>query len=202
MTDVVVDITMSLDGFVTGPNVSPGNGLGDGGMSLHDWVFDGNDDDQLVLSESLERTGAVLIGRNTFDVIDGPGGWNEKMGFGGPREGIEPPPNFVVTHKRPAKSRLEDTGVAGSFEFVTEGLEAAVARARDSADGKDVTLMGGNLSSSCLAEGLVTDVRIHLAPIVLGAGTPLFSEPSNVSLKQVSVISTPLATHLHYRVVP
>src|SRR6476659_745703 len=151
MTDVIVDITISLDGFVTGPNPGPSNGLGDGGMALHDWVFKGNSVDKRILDESFERAGAVVMGRNTFDVVDSPGGWNEEMAFGAMRKGREAPPNFVVSHSEPADFRLS-SGIAGSFEFVTDGLAAAVARAREAAGEKDVTLMGGIVSSSCLAE--------------------------------------------------
>jgi dihydrofolate reductase len=201
MTNVVVDITMSLDGFVTGPNAGPDNGLGDGGEGLHRWVFDDSEEDQKVLRDAFDRTGAVVMGRNLFDVIDGPNGWNEKMGFGAQRDDREPPPNFVVTHSPPAQSRLVTTGVAGSFEFV-DGLAEVVAAAHAAAGERDVTVMGGgDVCAQCLAAGLADEVWIHLSPLLLGSGTPLFSVPVSRSLRQIEVIPTPAATHLHYRVV-
>ena len=193
---------MSLDGFVTGPNPGPANGLGDGGEALHNWVFNGDAEDQRILEEALGRTGAVVLGRNLFDVIDSPGGWSEKGAFGGPRtEGIEPPPNFVVTHSAPVGSRLAETGVAGAFEFV-DGLAETVSAAREAAGDKGVTVMGGgDVCGQCVASGLADEVWIHLSPMLLGSGTPLFSEPASVSLEQVEVIPTLVATHLHYVVV-
>ena len=203
MTNVVVDITMSLDGFVTGPNPGPDNGLGDGGEALHTWVFDGDSENERVLLEAFDRTGAVLLGRKLFDVVDGPDGWNENLAYGAQRGGREPPPNFVLTHERPEHSRLEESGVAGSVAFATDGLEAAVSQARKAAGDKDVTVMGGgNVCGQCIAQGLADEVHIHLAPLILGSGAPLFGEAGSARLEQLDVVVTPSATHLHYRVAP
>jgi dihydrofolate reductase len=195
---VVVDITMSLDGYVTAPGADLAHGLGLDGLVLHNWVMEGNDADRAVLEESYARTGAVIQGRRLFDFVDGPNGWNEEMGYGAKPHGETIPPIFVVTHEAPAKTRLGDR-----FHFVTDGLASAVRQAREVADGKDVVVMGGGaICGSVLAEGLADVLRLHVSPIVLGGGTPLFrDEAPRVSLELVDAISTPAAQHLTYKVV-
>jgi dihydrofolate reductase len=198
MTQVIVDISMSLDGYVTGPNVGPGNGLGDGGMALHDWVFHGTAEDTAVLDAAFEATGAVVQGRNLFDVIDAPDGWSDELGYGAKPTGEVNPPVFVVTHSPPAKPRLGDR-----FHFVGSPQEA-VEQARAVADGKDVYVMGGGqVCHEVLAAGLADVLRLHVATVVLGAGTRLFpAEPSeSVQLELTESISTPAAQHLTYRIV-
>ncbi len=198
MTQVVVDISVSLDGYVAGPNVGLANGLGDGGEALHEWVFKGTAEDRNVLDEAFAATGAVIQGRTLFDIIDGPGGWNDEMGYGAKPTGEVNPPIFVVTHQAPAKTRLGDR-----FRFVTDGLESAVAQAREVAEGKDVYVMGGGqICHQVLAAGLADVVRLHVAPVVLGAGTRLFPADAapTYALDLVSSISTPAAQHLTYRV--
>ena len=124
MTTVVADISVSLDGFVTGPDAGPDNGLGTGGEPLHTWVLASDDPvDAEVLARSTERSGAVVMGRNLFDVIDAPSGWNDEMGYGAGLAAT--PPFFVVTHAPPANVRL---GLR--FTFVTGGVAAAVEQAR------------------------------------------------------------------------
>src|SRR5262245_55139820 len=125
MPEVVVDISVSLDGYVTGPNGGLDNGLGDGGEALHTWVFEGTDADRAVLDAAFEATGAVVQGRNLFDVIDGPHGWSDELGYGAKPTGEVNPPIFVVTHKAPEKTRL-----GNRFTFV-DSPEEAVARAKD-----------------------------------------------------------------------
>lgn len=197
MSKIIVDITMSLDGFVTGPNPGPDNGLGDGGEVLHRWAVDSRAPiDERVLEDSLTRTGAVVMGRGTFDVVDGPHGWSDDAGFGGRRDGRPLPHNFVVTHEQPASIRLVD-----DFTIVTDGLEAALRQAVDHAGDQDVTVMGGgDLCGQCIAQGLADEVIIHLAPVVLGRGTPLFfgGEPPAI-LEFVDAKPAPSATHLFYR---
>jgi dihydrofolate reductase len=198
MTQVIVDISMSLDGYVTGPNVGPGNGLGDGGMALHDWVFHGTAEDSAVLDAAFEATGAVIQGRNLFDIIDAPDGWSDEMGYGAKPTGEVNPPVFVVTHSAPAKPRLGDR-----FRFVGSPQEA-VEQARAVAEGKDVFVMGGGqVCHEVLAAGLADVLRLHVATVVLGAGTRLFpAEPSeSVQLELAESISTPAAQHLTYRIV-
>src|SRR5688500_2371596 len=116
MTKVVADITMSLDGFVTGPDPGLESGLGRGGEPLHDWVMEGNDVDAAVLQLSMDESGSVVMGRRLFDVIDGPHGWSDDMGYGAGHAGA--PPFFVVTHSAPKEIRLDL-----DFTFVTEGVE-------------------------------------------------------------------------------
>jgi dihydrofolate reductase len=115
MTKVIADITMSLDGFVTGPKAGPEAGLGDDGMPLHDWVFNGHAVDEAVLADATQRSGAVVMGRNLFDVVDGPDGWSDEIGYGAHNVGR--PPFFVVTHNPPAQVRL-----SLDFTFVTDGV--------------------------------------------------------------------------------
>jgi dihydrofolate reductase len=198
---VVADITMSLDGYVTGPNPGLDNGLGDGGEPLHRWAIDSDDPvDAAVLAAAVERSGAVIMGRRLFDIIDGPDGWSDEMGYGARHAAL--PPVFVVTHSVPDKTRLGDR-----FRFVTDGLAAAVDQARAAAaaygDGvdKDVVIMGGGeVIRDSLAEGLADELVIHLAPMVLGGGTPLFADGVPVQLRQVEVRPSAHATHVTYTV--
>lgn len=197
MSRVVIDISVSLDGYVTGPNVGLDNGLGDGGEALHTWAFDGDDQDRTVLDNSFEATGAVIQGRNLFDIIDGPHGWTDEMGYGAKPTGEVNPPIFVVTHSAPAKTRLGDR-----FRFVSS-VEDAVARAKEVAGDKEVVVMGGGrICHAVLAAGLADVLRLHVAPVVLGDGTRLFpAGPSeSAGLELVEAISTPSAQHLTYTV--
>jgi dihydrofolate reductase len=198
MSDVVVDISVSLDGYVTGPNVGLTNGLGDGGEALHDWVFHGNDADRAVLDAAFEATGAVIQGRNLFDIIDAPGGWSDEMGYGAKPTGEVNPPIFVVTHTPPDKTRLGDR-----FHFVA-GPEEAVTRALAVAEGKDVVVMGGGqVCHEVLAAGLADVLRLHVATVVLGDGTRLFPAGAGpaIGLELTEAVSTPAAQHLTYRVL-
>ena len=195
MTRVIADISMSLDGFVTGPNAGLRNGLGDGGEPLHTWAMDGDAVDHQVMTEAMERSGAVIMGRRLFDIIDGPDGWNDEMGYGAGLAGS--PPFFVVTHAPPASVRLEEL----SFTFVTDGLAAAVAQARAAAGELDIVVMGGgDVVRQVVDEGLADELRIHLSPIVLGGGTPLFEGASRQELVQREVRVSSRATHLVYDV--
>ncbi|HEX2295810.1 MAG TPA: dihydrofolate reductase family protein, partial [Actinomycetota bacterium] len=173
MPKVVADITMSLDGFVTGPDPGPDLGLGHGGDTLHLWATESDDEvDAAVLRESVEATGAVVMGRRLFDIVDAPGGWSDDMGYGAGYAAT--PPCFVVTHEPPLEVRL-----ASRFTFVTGGVRAAVEQARAAAGAKDVVVMGGgDVIGQCLDAGLLDELRIHLAPLVLGDGTPLFAGAS------------------------
>jgi uncharacterized protein YndB with AHSA1/START domain/dihydrofolate reductase len=197
-SQVVVDISMSLDGYVTGPGADLDNGLGDGGEVLHTWAIDGDAADRAVLDDQFGRTGAVIQGRKLFDIIDGPHGWNDEMGYGAQPEGRLAPPIFVVTHSVPDKTRLGDR-----FHFITDGPESAVRQAQAVAEGKDVVVMGGGeICHQVLAAGLADLLRVHVAPVVLGEGTRLFPADSSatVALELVDSVSTPAAQHLTYRV--
>lgn len=193
MTKVVADISMSLDGFVTGPHPDLEHGLGHGGEPLHTWAVDSGDEvDSEVLREATEATGAVVMGRRLFDVVDGPGGWSDEMGYGAGLAGT--PPFFVVTHSPPDAMRLNLR-----FTFVTDGLRSAIDRARAAADIKDVFVMGGaDVIRQSVDEGLADELRIHLAPVVLGGGTRLFTGDERRQLRQESVRVSSTATHLTY----
>ncbi|MFZ3555901.1 dihydrofolate reductase family protein [Streptomyces sp. BH055] len=204
MPRIIADISVSLDGFVTGPDPGPDNGLGTGGDALHRWAFSDDPDDRRVLREGTARSGAVVLGRRLFDVVDGPNGWDDTSGYGAGEVGK---PAFVVVTNTPPES-VRTTNL--DWTFVTTGLTEAVIAARERAEaasshsGKDldVVLMGGGATiGSALNAGLVDTLTLHLAPIVLGAGTPLFTGGTPRTLVQRSVISTSTARHLAYDVV-
>src|SRR5690625_719632 len=138
MSTVVADISMSLDGFVTGPNPGPGQGLGRGGEPIHQWVFDSDQSplDRQILAGS-ERVGAVVMGRSLFDVVDAPDGWTEEVHYGYDHQLPKRPALFVVTHRAPERWRLSDV------TFVPDGIVAAVDAARAHAQGREVSVMGG-----------------------------------------------------------
>src|SRR5258708_856169 len=150
MPNVLADITMSLDGFVTGPGAGPHSGLGEGGEPIHHWVFSGDPVDEAVLGGATEHSGAVIMGRNLFDVIDGPDGWNAEMGYGAHH--AAQPRFFVVTHRPPASVRL---GL--DFTFVTDGVAAAVEAARlvCPADKSVVVMGGGDVVRQAIDSGLL-----------------------------------------------
>lgn len=193
MTHVVADISMSLDGFVTAPGADRDHGLGVGGEVLHRWATTSTDPvDADVLREATEATGAVLMGRRLFDFVDGPNGWSDAMGYGATLAAT--PPFFVVTHAAPAQVRLRL-----DFTFVTHGLPLAIEQARVAADNRDVVIMGGaEVVRQAVNAGLVDELRIHLAPVVLGGGTALVSESRRHEMVPLSVTSSTTATHLRY----
>jgi dihydrofolate reductase len=193
MTKVIADITTSLDGFVTGPNAGPEAGLGDDGMPLHDWVFKGHEVDEALLADTMQRSGAVVMGRNLFDVVDGPGGWSDEMGYGAHHVGR--PSFFVVTHEPPTQVRLNL-----DFTFVTDGVASAVDAARAACPpDKDVVIMGGgNVIAQAVDDGLVDEVVLHVSPIIMGAGTPLWAGVARRQLRQTDVLTSPYATHITY----
>ncbi|MGW2554601.1 dihydrofolate reductase family protein [Streptomyces sp. NPDC001635] len=204
MTRIIADISVSLDGFVTGPDPGPHSGLGSGGEALHTWAFSDDPDDRRVLSEATARSGAVVLGRRLFDLVDGPNGWDDTTGYGA-RE-VGKPAFVVVTTSPPESVRLIDL----DWTFVTTGLPDAIATARrraaaassDSGKELDVVLMGGGATvGSAVDAGLVDGLTLHLAPVVLGGGTPLFTGGTRRTLVQRSVTSTSTATHLTYDVL-
>jgi dihydrofolate reductase len=199
MSKVIADISMSLDGYVTASGVDQEHGLGIGGEAIHAWVLEEprSPVDEAVLADSFERTGAVVLGRRLYDIVDGPHGWNDEVGYGHDQNQSAAPPCYVVTHEPPAKVRL-----ASRFRFVTDGVAAAIDQARAAAGDKDVVVMGGaNVIDQCLAAGLVDELRIHLSPLVLGGGTRLFELVDRITLAQRQVTESPRATHLTYEVV-
>jgi dihydrofolate reductase len=198
MTKVAAGITTSLDGYVTGPDDGPGKGLGEGGERLHWWVFGGpwtyesgargepTGVDRQVLDEAVARVGAVVGGRNTYEAA---GAWGGQNPFG--------VPFFIVTH------RPQDAPRDAGFTFV-DGLEEAVARAGEAAGGRDVSVMGGaDVIRQALRAGLVEELSISIAPVVLGAGKPLFDDGfrETLQLEHLRVLQSPYATHISYRVL-
>jgi dihydrofolate reductase len=197
---VLAGLSMSLDGYVTGPDDRPGAGLGEGGERLHYWVFGGrwsydsgprgsaDPVDQAYLDEVFSGGGAFIVGRTMHDIVDG---WGEDPGFG--------VPVFVVTH------RPHETEVKGdtSFEFVTGGIEDALARAREAAGGKNVIVMGGaDLLRQYLQAGLVDEFTLTIAPVLLGGGKRLFDglERTDLDFERTAVVESPFATHLRFHV--
>ena len=163
------NMSMSLDGYVAGPNVSVGNGMGDGGDQLHDWMFVGMSDEEIgpFLESLLKGTGAFVMGRTMLDVGIGP--WGDNPSFHAPV--------FVVTH-RPAEPIQRQGGT--TYTFVTDGLHAAMDRAREAAGDQDVRVEGGGMIvREALRSGLVDELRLHVVPILLGGGTPLFTGPED-----------------------
>jgi dihydrofolate reductase len=204
MSGVYAQLSMSLDGFVAGPNDGPANGLGDGGERLHEWVTataswrrhhgqtGGEESEESELVEAdVARSGAVIMGRRMFDNGEEP--W-----------GPEPPfrkPVFVVTHREREPLVKGET----TFTFVTDGIERALELARDAAGDKEVQLAGGGrIVSEYLAAGLLDEVQVHVAPVILGGGVRLFDAPGleDVKLDPVEVLHSPRATHIRYRRAP
>jgi dihydrofolate reductase len=194
MTKVVADISVSLDGFVTGPDAGLDQGLGRGGEGLHTWALQPDAIDRGVLEESVARTGVVIMGRRLFDIIDAPTGWNDKMGYGA--DLAAEPPLLVVTSNPPDKVRLADRTT-----FVVDGIAGAVAKGITMAEDRDVVIMGGGETvRRAIEAGLVDELRLHLSPVLLGAGTPLFAGAAPRALRQIHVRASGHATHLTYRV--
>jgi dihydrofolate reductase len=197
MTKVAAGITVSLDGYITGPNDGPARGLGEGGERLHYWVFGGpwsydeeprgepTGADKELLDEAMGRVGAVIGGRNTYESA---GAWGGQNPFG--------VPFFIVTH------RPEDEPPGAGFSFV-DGLDEALARAREAAGGKDVHVMGGaDLIRQALASGQVEELTITIAPVVLGGGKRLFEGfDESLDLEHLALRQSPFATHITYRVL-
>jgi dihydrofolate reductase len=191
MGKVTCDISMSLDGFIAGPNVRVGNGMGDDGDRLHAWVFGGNTEtDDAIVVEKNASPGAILIGKRMFDVGFEP--WGDPPPFG--------KPVFIVTHE--AREPLPMQG-GTTYTFVTKGIEAALELAREAAGDKDVGIWGGaNIIQEYLKAGLLDEMQIHVIPVLFGDGTRLFEDLGGrrIELKKTSLIDTPGATHLRYSV--
>lgn len=194
MPKVIADITLSLDGFVTGPGADEQHGLGDA-PELHTWVMEQDAVDAEILERATSASGAVVMGRRLFDIVNAPDGWNEHMGYGADQVGT--PPFFVVTHSPPADVRLErELGMR--FTFVGD-LVAAIEQARAAVVHGDVVIMGGgDVIGQALEQGLVDELRLHLAPMVLGGGTPLFRRGTRQMYRQREVRPSRNAVHLTY----
>ena len=191
---VIADITMSLDGFVTGQGADEEHGLGDA-PELHTWVMQQDAVDSEILEQATAHSGAVVMGRRLFDVIDGPDGWNDEMGYGADQTGN--PPFFVVTHSPPQDVRLErELGMR--FSFVGD-LPTAIEQARSAVTHGHVVIMGGgDVIGQALEQGLVDELHVHLAPMLLGGGTPLFKPGTRQMYHQREVRPSRNAVHLTY----
>ncbi|HTE66076.1 MAG TPA: dihydrofolate reductase family protein [Candidatus Binatia bacterium] len=194
MSKVIADITMSLDGYVTGPLADSQHGLGDVD-ELHTWVAEQDPVDTDILEQIAATTGAVVMGRRLFDIVDGPNGWTKDMGYGAQQAAT--PPFLVVTHSAPQQVRLErELGMR--FTFVDE-LATAVDQARTAAaDGHVVIMGGGDVIGQAIEKGLVDELHLHLAPMLLGGGTPLFRAGTRQSYRQRDVRPSSNAVHLTY----
>ena len=212
MSKLRFNITMSLDGFVAGPNQSEQDPLGVGGTELHQWLLPltafrelhGDEGGEVNASTPVvegwsENVGASVMGRNMFG--GGPGPWAEKPWNGW--WGDEPPfhhPVYVLTHH--ARDPLELEG-GTTFYFVTDGIESALEQAKEAAGDKDVSLGGGaDVAQQYLAAGLIDELEISLVPLLLGQGARLFDNlgDAKLALEQVSAIEAPGVAHLKYRV--
>jgi dihydrofolate reductase len=194
MSKVVADITMSLDGFVTGPLADSQHGLGDVD-ELHTWVAEQDPVDTEILEQSAAETGAVVMGRRLFDIVDGPDGWTKDLGYGAQLAAT--PPFFVVTHTAPQQVRLErELGMRFTF---AHDLTTAVDQARTAATGRQVVIMGGgDVIGQAIEQGLVDELHLHLAPLLLGGGTPLFRAGTRQRYRQRDVRPSSNAVHLTY----
>jgi dihydrofolate reductase len=195
MSRVTCDLTISLDGFAAGPNQSLAEPLGEGGELLHRWQFEEPEPNAAWL-DGILAAGAYIMGRNMFA---GPGTWAEEWrGWWGE----EPPyhaPVFVLTH-HPREPLVMEGGT--TFNFVNDGIESALAQAREAAGSKDVAIAGGaQTARQYLAAGLIDELRLHTAPMVLGAGERLFDGVADLKLEPTEVRGTRLVTHVRYRVI-
>jgi len=187
---VICDMSASLDGYVTGPNDSRENPFGDGAGMLHGWLSDAaTDEDRVILQDMRDSVGAVVMGRTSFDKNEGDGGWGDSGPLGDT-------PCFVVTHHAPSSVHPP------IYTFVTDGVVSAIDQAKQTAGDKVVHLHGASVMQQALPLGLVDEIRVHVVPVLLGGGTPLFATlDSAISLERTQVIATPAATHLGFRVV-
>ena len=213
LSRVVFDVSVSVDGFLAGPNATLQQPLGEGGDALHEWAFatksfrerhglDGGEAgvDSDVIEEHVLSTGATVMGRRMFSGGEGP--WGDDPNAGG-WWGDDPPFHhsvFVLTH-HPRGQLVKEGGT--TFTFVTDGIESALAQAREAAGAGDVAVAGGaNVIQQYLAAGLVDEFQLHVSPVLLGAGVPLFGgavgEPP-LRVECTRVIHSPAAAHLRYR---
>jgi dihydrofolate reductase len=212
MTRLTLDISMSLDGYVAGPNQSLEAPLGEGGELLHEWAFPlrtwrelhgqeggetGTDDE--VVAERIAAAGAVVMGRRMFSGGEGP--WESDPRADG-WWGDDPPfrvPVFVLTH-HPRETVVKEGGT--TFAFVTDGIEPALEQAREAARDRDVALAGGaSVAQQYLAAGLLDEIQVSVAPVLLGGGVRLFDDRDDpVRLEPTRILSSPRVTHLRFRV--
>ena len=198
MGKVVIDMSMSLDGYVAGPDDRRAQGLGgNGGEHLHDWLFSGHEPCRLspffrpegrnreVADELLTSTGAMLTGRRTYDLVDGWGGEHPIPGIG----------VVVLTHRPPEAVPPGPT----RFVFCADGIEAAVDAAKTLAQERSVIVQGASACRQVLRAGLADEVVLHIAPLVLGGGVQLFGDGDRLRLEAIACFDAPHAIHARYR---
>jgi dihydrofolate reductase len=203
MGNVIVELSMSLDGFVAGPNDGPERPLGDGGERLFQWyssgdtafpmpgtdmVFNISRTSAELLRKEWGKLGAMVAGRRMFDIA---GAWGGKPPGGGPC--------FVVTHTIPQEWVKEGS----PFTFVTDGVESAIRQAKQAAGDKNVAASSASIAQQCLKLGLLDEIQIDLVPVLLGGGVRLFDHLGSapIELESTGVIAAPGVTHLRFRVV-
>jgi dihydrofolate reductase len=192
--------SISLDGFAAGPDQSPEHPLGVGGQALHTWMRQREHVSSRLLEEEELGIGALLMGRNMFGGGPGPWGPEPWAGWWGPKPPFHLPVFVLTHHPRPP---LECEG-GTTFTFVTEGLDAALAHARQAAGGQHVDICGGaTVAKQYLAAGLLDEMLLHLTPVFLGAGVRLFDDETlaKITLEQAFVVEAPGVTHVKYRVL-
>jgi dihydrofolate reductase len=185
----ILEISTSLDGFVAGPNVSIDNPMGDGGERIHDWLFGAKTmADTAIIADMMDHLGAVILGRRTFDLGEGP--WGDDPPF--------PVPCFVLTHRmRPPVVKKGTT-----ITFVDRGIGAALDLAKKAAGDKNVLIMGGaNVARQYMKARLIDEMHIHVAHRLLGGGDRLFEDVGALPLHKVKVVESTAATHLKLRVL-
>jgi dihydrofolate reductase len=191
MAKVVLEMSMSLDGYTAGPDVGPEDPMGRGGEHLHDWMFEDRTaaEASAYQLDHFKKIGAVIVGRRMADLGIGP--WGEEPTFHCPV--------FVVTH-RPAETIDKRGGT--SYTFVTDGVDEALRRAREAAGDADVIVGGGaEIARQYLRVGAVDEIWLHLVPMILGGGSRLFDGlPPTLGLRPIAVTDTPSVTHLTYEV--
>jgi dihydrofolate reductase len=192
MGTVIFDISMSLDGYMTAAGRTPEEPMGRDGLRLVDWAIGDDERGRKLLDDAVGQLGASIAGRTTYDTSlpwwgpDGPSGSARR-------------PVFVVTHQAP-----DESPEGGVYEFVTDGIEAALERAQGAAGEGAVVVMGGaDLGRQYIAAGLVDEIQIHLVPVLFGGGTRMFDDSldDHIDLEPVEVIETPVAIHQRFRVV-
>ena len=192
MGKVAAFMSMSVDGFITGPNVSANNPMGDDGEKLHDWMFSGKTESEAVeFQERLfKTTGAVVMGRRMFDLGVEP--WGDNPVFHAHV--------FVLSHRQDEKV-VKQGGT--TYSFVTDGTESALEQAKAAASNKDILVMGGaNVIQQFIKAGWLDEIQIHLIPILLGEGTRLFDRlDRSIELETIQVTQAPDVTHLTFRIV-
>ena len=190
MGKVAITFSMSLDGFIAGPDVSVDHAMGVGGDRLHKWMFQGGPESSIDLGmarELLAKVGAVILGKRTFDV--GLQHWNDTP---------YPVASFVVTHE----TRDTEAMKSGAFTFVSDGISSALKQAQAAADGKVIIVMGANVAQQLMKERLADEIYIQLVPVLLGSGIRLFEHLGAMPIELTCdrAVNSPHITHLKFKI--